>query len=1038
MIRKFIEFAIDRPILNHILFILLLIMAVFAYKSIPKEIFPPSQLDKVSIAGGYAGASADVLDKIAVRSIEEKLKNISNTSNIATVIQNGAFHIVADIKSGSNKQLILGDIKDMLNSIKRDLPSDMDEPITKLLVADFPLLLIAISGDKPKQALIEVAEKLKNRLSDIKELNAIDIRGDADKEVRVKINESKLRAYNISKTQFFQAISGLSSIYPAGTFKQSGKLIYLSTKDGIKDAKEIENTLIDVRGRRIRVGDVATVSYALGKPQTLSHFNGKQNISINTTKTSEGNAIALSKQIKEMISEFQKEYSDITIETYVDTSVWIKNRINLVIGNIIFGLFLVFLALFISVNWRIATVVAIGIPASFFIALVSAEILGYSMNMLTMLGALIALGMLVDEAIVVGENIFRHMEMGKSAREAAIEGSIEMFPAVLTATATTVFAFLPLLIMGGQLGMFVKVLPVMISILLISSLFEAFYFLPLHSKELYTIGKTIDHHKPSKFWDTLNSVYGKVLGFLLSFKKTSLLLIILSIVLGSIGMMKILKFELFPMFDGNQIYISGKVDINNRLDDTQRLISNLEQSMLDFADPDDISNITSIIGIKFNPDQTFETGEHLFQIFINLHERKPKNLFDKYINPYISVEYDEKSMIRNKESHDILHDLEKKVLFGLESKIGKDGKNIFRDISAYVPQAGIVTNDIEIGLVSSLDAKVFVAIEKLEKKLKRIDGVTSISNNAKEGPLELKLKINSYGYQLGFNEANLISSLRGLFMEAEYGKILDSKGLIRIRIEDINKEDDYDIYALSIDTPDDSRTVLLKDIVDFVYQKRMLKLYKEGGQKIWTVAANIDKEKILSSDVMDIINPILKDIEKSGVKVVIKGEEKENQRMIQDMTRASIIAIFLIFISLILMFNSLLLPLIVLSNIPLSIFGALVGTYLFGLNLNTVGIMGFIGLAGVVVNDGLIMLDFIKREKEHKGLIQRAQMRIRPILLTSITTVLGLSTIMFFASGQSLIVQPMAVALGCGVAWSTLLNLIYVPLMYAVLYRVKQ
>jgi len=702
-----------------------------------------------------------------------------------------------------------------------------------------------------------------------------------------------------------------------------------------------------------------------------------------------------------------------------------------------FGLFLVFLALFLSVNWRIATVVAIGIPTSFFIALISAEVMGYSMNMLTMLGALIALGMLVDEAIVVAENIYRHMEMGKPPREAAIEGAVEMFPAVLTATATTVFAFLPLLIMSGQMGMFVKVLPVMISILLISSLFEAFYFLPLHAKEFFTVGKTIDHHEPSPFWDGFNALYSNVLSSLLRFKKSALLLIVIGIVLGTVGMFNILKFELFPRFDASQVYISGKVDVNNRLKDTEALLTIVEQAILKSINHDDVSSVTSIAGIKFNPDQTFESGEHLFQIFVNLHERKPENFFDKYINPYLSLEYNDKDMIRTMGSHDILKAIEQHVLPRFQKMTNKEGKKVFEEINTYVPQTGIVKNDIEIGFTGAEDEKIFAAITKLKRVLQDINGTTLVSDNAKEGPLELKFKLNSYGQELGFTESNLVSSLRGLFLEAEYGKIFDDKGLIRIRLEDPDKERNYEISSLSLETPDGSKTVLLSDIAEFIYKKRMLRLYKEEGERVWSVVATIDKQRILATETMQRIKPTLEAIEKEGVKVIIKGEEKENQQVKVEMTRAATIAIFLIFISLVWMFNSLILPLIVLSTIPLSILGALIGTYLFGLNLTLIGVMGLIGLAGVVVNDGLIMLDFIKTEKDYPSLVTKAQMRLRPIFLTSITTVLGLMTIMFFASGQSLIVQPMAIALGFGVAWATLLNLIYVPLIYAVLYRVK-
>ncbi len=1037
MIKKFLHFAIDRPVLNHIFFVLLLLMALFAYQKIPKEIFPPASLDKIVVKGSYPGASADILDKMAVRSLEDGLKTVDNISDMRSIIQNGSFSILADIKPGSDNQIILSDTKDIISSVRRDLPSDMSEPIAKVVIYKFPLLLIAISGNAPKRRLLDAAYEFKSKISKIKTLDAVEIRGDADDEVRILINEPKLEALNIPKPLLYKAISELSSIYPAGTFKQKGSLIYLSTVNGAKNAKDLSNTLLNIGGGHVRLGDVAKVEYGLSTPTELSHFNGQQNISLNVTKSAKGNAIALSKQIHKMLEEIKKKYPDLGFEIYTDTSVWIRNRINLVTTNIFFGLILVFGAMFLSMNWRIATVVALGIPTSFFIALIIAEIIGYSMNMLTMLGTLVALGMIVDEAIVVAENIFRHMEMGKPPKEAAIDGAAEMFPAVLTATATTVFAFLPLLIMSGEMGMFVKVLPVMISVLLLSSLFEAFYFLPLHSKELFTVGHRIDHHEPSRLWDSLGASYGKVLGWLLRYKKISLLVIVASIIAGTIGMMKVTRFELFPSFDASQIYFTGKVDIDTNLLETEKKVSRLEKILLAGVDKDNVSSVTSIVGMQFNPDMSIDTGEHMFHIFINLHERKPENFFDKYINPYLSLEYDDHDLIRKMDAHEIQKKLDKTIIPELKKMKDTDGKPLFSELSLFVPQTGLVKSDIDIGLSGPDEQKVFSALAKLKKAVKDINGTEHVEVNAKEGPQELKFSINDYGQKLGFTEAGLINSLRGLFMEAEYGKMFDQKGLIRIRLQNPNKDTGYDIGALKLQTPDGSKVVQLKDIAHFVYKKSMLHLYKEDGERLWSVSANIDKEIVLASEAMKKLKPLLEEIKKSGIKVVIKGEEKASRQVQGEMLQAGTIALFMIFISLVWMFNSFFQPLIVLSTIPLSILGALVGSKIFGLNMSMIGAMGIIGLSGVVVNDGLIMVDFIRRTKNKAGIVEGAKLRLRPILLTSITTVLGLFTIMVFASGQALIVQPMAVALGFGVAWATVLNLIYVPILYSVAYRIK-
>ncbi len=1037
MIRRFLEFAIDRPALNHIFMVFMVVLSVFAYQNIPKEIFPPSQLDQIYITGGYVGASGDVLDKMVVKTLEDELQSLSDIDSIDTTIQNGSFLIISDIKRGSNPQLVLGDVKDIISNVRRDLPSDMDEPIAKVAIQEYPLVMVAISGNVSKKKLLDIADNLKSRLSSIGDLSGIDIRGDADNEILITLDQKKIDAYGLSKSAIYKAISSLSSIFPIGTIKQKGDHLYISTINGEKTKEKLEKSMLDINGKRLYIKDIATVYIGLADAEQISHFNGKPNISLNIKKTKEGNAIALVKKVKKILKEYNKKYKGkVVFESYTDTSVWIKNRLNLVSSNILFGLILVMLSLFLSLNFRIALVVGLGIPTSFMITLIFAEMIGYSLNMLTLLGALIALGMLVDEAIVVAENIYRHMEMGKNPREAVIDGSAEMFPAVLTATLTTVFAFLPLLIMSGKMGVFMKVLPVMISILLLSSLFEAFYFLPLHSKEFFSIGK-IDkvQEKENTFWSLMYSIYRKVLTFLLKRKILSLIILVSSIIFGTVAMAKVTKFQLFPEFDVQQVYINGKVNINYKIEETEEFVNKIEKELLAKLDKKTVDSITSVIGYRMNADQSVETGENLFQIFVNLHEKAPENFFDRYINPIFSLEYDGSDMIRKIKAQELVKKIQNEVINNIKNvKVNK--QNVFEEFNVFAQQTGIVGHDIEIGFVSNNQKETLHAISILEQKLSKIKGVHDIADNANEGEKELKLRVNEYGQSLGLSEGYITTALRGSFFKGEYAKAFNKDGLIRIKIEDKYKDKKGVINNFKITTPD-GKVVALKDVCDFYYQKSFVRIFKEDGEKIYSVFARVDTKEIIASDVMQKIQPLLDKLKKRGIKVVIKGEEKENTKMKKEMLEAGLIATFLIFITLVWMFNSAIQPFIIISVIPLSIFGVLVGSKIMGINLTLPGVMGIIGLAGVVVNDGLIMLSFVRKADNHTQLIELAIQRLRPILLTSITTVIGLSSLMFFASGQALILQPMAISLGFGVAWATILNLYFVPLAYAVIYRVK-
>ena len=1033
MLRKFLEFSLDKPLLNHIFLAFIFVLSIFAYINIPKEIFPPTQMDKITISGGYPGTSADVLDKMVVKTIEDDLQNINDIEVVESVIKNGSFSMSMDIKPGSENIEVLNDVKDIISNVKKDLPADMSDPIAKIKEHPFPLVLIALSGNISKEELLEKADELKSKLSQFKDLSEIAIRGDSDEELVIKINEQKIIALGLETNQVVNSLRNISSIFPIGTIKEQGSHLYISTFNGEKDKASVENTVIGVNGFKVKVSDVADVAFQLGDEAELSHYNGVRNISINVTKAKTGNSIELVKQIRAMLKEMSAKYEDVEYNIYTDTSIWIKNRLNIVFSNIAFGLMLVFIAMLIFINRGIAFVVAIGIPLSFMIGLIVSEIMGSSLNMLSLLGALIALGMLVDEAIVVAENIYRHLEEGMDRREAAIRGAQEMFPAVLTATLTTVFAFLPMLLMSGEMGTFIRIIPIMITVLLLSSLFEAFYFLPLHAYDFLKVSG--EGSLTKRIWHRLNSWHANVLDIVLHRRWISLIVLIVGILLSTWVLAKNSKFQMFPEFDASQIYVYGTVDVNNELEDTEAIVTKIEKHLLKNMDENNIASITSVVGFKMDAKNQAQMGSNFFHIFIDLKERAPSNLFDTYISPYLSIEYDPDVMVRQKDSKTLSEDI--KELIKPFHTLKEDEKDVFEELVVKVPGAGIVAHDIEISLSSNDEQKTLQGLASLEKALNGVEGVFNVANDAEKGEKELKLRVNNYGQELGFNEELISSELRSYYLKGEYGKMFNQNGLVRIKIESGINEDIDSINSVELKVPFEDKYVALKDVCDFVVEQGFVRLKKEDGVRIRSVFATLDKKLITSAEVMKKIQGQLDQLKNDGFRVEVKGEEKENKKNQKEMLQAAMISIFLIFITLVWLFDSIIKPLIVISTIPLVFFGVLAGHQLMGINITMPGMIGMVGLTGVVVNDGLIMVRFISGVNNLDELMKRAKHRLRPILLTSLTTVLGLSTLIFFASGQAMILQPMAISLGYGIAWATLLNLVYVPLLYAVIYKIK-
>ncbi|MDD2291717.1 MAG: efflux RND transporter permease subunit [Aliarcobacter sp.] len=1026
MIKTLIEFSLRKPLLNHFFLFFICLLSFFSYFKIPKEIFPPATLDAIVINGHYSGASSELLDKIAVSEIEDELLSLSSADKISSTIKNGSFSINVDLKDGYKTKDILDDVKDIITKIKTNLPSDMDEPTVKAVEHAFPLITVAVysKNNDSKEYLIEVAKEVKSRVMQLKDLSQVSVLGDSDKELLMSFDDEKINAYGLSKTSVIKAISTLSSIFPIGMIKDSSKHYYLSTYNGEKDIEKIKNMIIKVDGKSIYLKDIAEVKYSLSDSSTISHFNANTNIAVGINKGLSGDAIELVKQIKQITKEFEAKYENLDFDTYIDTSIWIKNRLNTVVSNILFGLIMLFIALYFFINLRVAIVVAMGIPTSFMIGLIFSEYMGYSLNMLSLLGALIALGMLVDEAIVVGENIYRHLEMGKDRFTAARDGALEMYPAVLTSTATTIFAFLPILLMTGEVGKFMQILPIMISILLLSSLFEAFFFLPLHSKEILRVSK--NEAKSHKIWDFNYNLYSNILSFLLKGKYLTIFIMLSLILFFTVVIFQTQKFKFMPSFDSTQVYITGSVGVGKKIEQTEALVLELEKKMLNSLDfKNSINSISSVTGMKLDGKNQPHYEEFYFHIFINLHESAADNIFDKYINPYLSPKYDDSNMIRTVSSQDVEEELKKL----LEPYIKSDK---YEELKVFVPQAGIVKNDVEIA-VSGKKEEVINAVKELENSLAKVKGVSNISDDSVIGNYELKFKINSYGSSLGINEETILNQLRPYYFKGTYSKMFDDKGIIDIVFESNHKDILESLDRFSIMTSSNQK-VLLKDVVEFIKIPAYSQIFKENNEQIISVTASLDK--ITSAELYKTISQDISEIRKK-VKLDIKGEQKENEKVQREMAQAGIIAIILIFMALIWMFDSIVKPLIILSTIPLSVLGVLIGHVLMNINISMPSLIGMIGLAGVVVNDGIIMMDFIKKAKNIKELIEFAKMRLRPIVLTSITTILGLFTLIFFASGQALILQPMAVSLGFGLLWATVLNLYFVPLVYRVIYLRK-
>ena len=1023
---KFLEYFLNNSRLNYALLLFVLYLGVNAYITIPKEMFPTVELDKISIRATYAGASAANMDRMAVRDIEDAVSSISGIDKTETTIAPGAFTMTLTLNENANKINILNNVKDAISLSKQYLPSDMNEPIATIVDKDKALIKLSVSSKLLSRGeLTEVAKDIKSELSRIKHISKIDIRGDSDQEVSIKINSQAILAYDLNPSGVVSAITNLSYIFPIGNIEEKGNFAFISTVNGKTNAKDWEESILKIDDKYIRLGQIAKVDLSYPQTTTLSSFNTNSTLTLVISKSEEGNSLELSKELQEYVKKVSKNYKGVLFNFYQDTSKPIKERLDTVISNLMLGLVLVFLSLLILINFRIAVIVAMGIPFSFMIGLLLIDYLGYSINIVSLLGALIVIGIVVDDAIVVSENIQRHIDDGMEVKEASVLGVKEMMLPVTLATLTTVAAFLPMFMMKGEIALFLILVPIVVVMILLGSLLESFLFLPLHAREfLKKSNNLVD-------WTGIQNAYEKLLSFHIHYKKIFVLTFLILIPIFTVITAKSMKFQFFPNFDGSNLYISGKLDINTPIEDTFEIAKMVEAEIVKHGDEFFLKSISATSGYRRSLSGETEFNNNVFFITMELKDRKATDFMSSYINPILNFSFifNDPEMIRDKKTYE-LSPHARDIIEPFREKFHMLELGVMED------KPGLIRSDIQINLSGSDDTKLEEAINKLEDKLSTIDSVANFSDNIKYGKMEYKIKINSYGESLGLSEASISKVLSDYFLERRQSTTFNNRGVMEIKTEYIAKDKTQTLINFNI-AVGDGRYVRLSDVAEIVKIRDYEKIDKLNGNIVKTVYANVDKRVITAEEILTILEPMLQDISSSGITVDLLGEKEKNKQLKGDMKNSLVLAVFLIFLTLLLIFSKVKYVLMVMSVIPLSILGALLGHKLLGIPLTMPSIIGILGLAGVVINDGIIMLDFLHGTRRSEEFFTRAKQRLRPILITSITTFLGLFSLIFYATGQAVILQPIAISIGFGLVWGTVLNLLYLPTLYAMVNGIK-
>ena len=1027
MFEKFLKFFVENSRMNYTLFVLVFAVGIWSYNNTPKEIFPSFDMDMISVKGSYSGASVDILDRMAVAEIEDNIKNLDSIDVMTTVISPGSFSIVLELKKGVEKYNESDKIKDAIALVKSNLPSDMDEPTVNVLERSRSLIDITLTSKKYNtDELKPFADNLKSKLLSVSGIKDITIFGDSDKYYEVLLDNKKIEALDLNKNSVFSAISTLSYIFPVGKIEGDSKHYYISTYNGAKNAQDFANTLIKIGNSTVYLKDIAFISKKYEDSSTIYSFNGQNALSLAVEQSETADAIEIVQKIKKLLPEINKTNPDIKISIADDNSERILDRLNIVVSNILLGIILITILVMLLINFRMSFIIAIGIPTSFVIAAVYMYFSGYTINMISLVGVLIAIGIVVDDAIVVSENIQQYIEEGYPPKEAAVLGAKEMVKPVTVASITTLFSFLPILMISGTMGEVMKLIPIALSALVVASLIESFVFLPIHAAHTLKNGAKVTS------WERANKIYNRILHFFMDWKKIFLVIFILGVPFATVMAVKTSKFQMFPKFDGTDVKISIKANENTKLEEAFKIVQSIESDIMEKEDKFFVKSIDSVAGFRRDTGANTERYPYVMYMTVELQKLKEANFLDKYITPYLSFYYDDEGRTRTEKSRQIAKKLKKFI----EKKNYADKFNL-EEIVVLERRVGPVKTDVQVGLVSNDNEKIISGIDMLQKELKNTKGVKTVSNSVKFGIDEIKLKVNSYGEKLGIDEAFIGSYLSNMYLSKKKGVTFDETSMLDIKIESLNKDSFEGFKNLEIPLSDGT-FIALNQIVDFKIIRGFEQLVKDDGEKNFYVYANVDTEIITAGEALEKIQPVIDKIKETGVKVILKGEAEKQKSLKQDMLLASALALILIMLSMLYLFNSFRETFILMSIIPFSILGVLIGHKIMGLNLSMPSMIGALGLAGVVINDGIIMMTYLKKAKTLHDVFVRATKRFRPIILTTITTLIGMSSLIFFPTGQAVIFQPLAIGLGFGLLWGTILNLIYLPVIYSISHKLKK
>lgn len=1029
--KKFIAFFAERSLIVNIITIGVLLAGIMFIFTAKREAFPRIDFDYVVANTVYPGATPEDVEKLISIPIENQLREVDGIEELwSSSIESRSIVVVKLDPDVKNRDKVINDIKNAIDRIT-DLPADAKKPVvTELSTAQQPVISIAllnkkgISNDREEFELRKYAKMLYDRLLELDGVARIDKQGYREREMIVEVNPYLLEEYQVAINEIIFALAKQNVSFPGGVIKNPQGEMLIRTIGEVDTPEEIGNILIRANdvGHWVRIRDVAHVRDSFEEETIINKTMGKKSITLTVLKKEAADIITLVNRIFQEIDRFKRIMpADFEIVTNNDLSYFVRRRLDVLKGNAIIGFILVIISLLVTLGWRISLVTALGLPIAFsgtFIWMASQNV---TVNLMSMFGLIVVLGMLVDDAIVVAENVYRYLEEGVGLKEAVINGTTEVVTPVAGTILTTIAAFAPLMFMTGIMGKFMWTLPAVVSVALLCSWAESMLILPAHILDMERFRKSPikNGSRSTPILNFFRERYIRALTVVLRNKYKFFFLVFLFVCL-TIGLyVWKVKFILFPA-SGIEVVVIKAQSPNGT--SVQRMSENLalvEQEIIKLP-KEELESFTSRAGIMQenpnDPDTKRGSKYGIIMVYLTPEQQRKRTAAEIM---------DE---IREKTKH-------LKVFENIEYKYLRHGPPVGAPVTVTIKG-----DDFEI---LNKIASEYIA------HLKSIKGIKDIKSNFEEGKDEIRISVNQrMAAMAGITVHDIATTVRSYFEGAVATTIRKTDEEIDIRVmfppEFRTKVDDLQKVKIANKM---GRLVPFSMVTTQSKAKGVSIINRHGWRRTIKITADIDEHAkgITSVSVNRELMKKFHNIEERypGYTISYEGEFKDTKESLINLGRAFVLAVIAIYIILVALFRSLLHPLVIMGVIPLTIVGIVWTFFFHGLPISFLALMGLVGLVGVVVNDSIVMVDFIRKARSRgcnsfDATIEAARTRLRPIFLTTITTFFGLIPTAYGIGGNDPFLKPMALSMSWGLAFGTLVTLFGTPVLYNILNDIRK